>query len=413
MKLGNWSPGSRGVFANKEFRWFWLAGVVSFVGSWLYRVASAWLMLELTGSALWVAMMAGSVTFPVLIFAPLGGALADLRERRVVLLAAQGVMAAAAGAVALLWYLQVLTPLLLLLVGLALGVGLAVSNPAWLALISDLVAEDQIADAVALNAAGFNVSRAIGPAIGGLLVAAFGPGLPFTLNAISFAAVIVVLAWMKLEPSEPNSSGVITAIVEGIRFVRDTTHMAVFLYVAAAMAFSTAFLQALLPKLSADHLHGDAGTFGVLLGAMGVGALLGALIRKTGESKMGYAFIPVGLLGFAAAAGVVGVTTSITLALVAMIFTGVFWIWALSALLAATQLLAPRRVRGRVMSLFSLAFVGFIPLGSVASGAVAEVIGEPATYVAFSTLTALVGIFALAQRLPTPSMLATRRAPTL
>ena len=177
-----------------HFRALWTAAVFSNVGSFLHAVAASWAMLELTGSPLWVGLMAASATLPLLFLALPAGAIADLVDRRKVLLIAQSIMGAAAVAMAVTWYLDVVGPGLLLGLGLVLGVGLALNQPSWQAMVPDLVPRGMVADAVALNSVAFNVARAVGPALGGLIVAVSGPGLAFAINAASFVGVIAVVA---------------------------------------------------------------------------------------------------------------------------------------------------------------------------------------------------------------------------
>jgi len=391
-----------GVLGISSFRHFWMAGIVSYVGSWMHRVAAAWLMLELTGSALWVALMAGSGTFPSLFLAPVGGALADLRDRKQVLMWSQGLQAAAALATAVAWYLDVLGPGLLLTLGLVMGLGVAISNPTWLAFISDLVPTTMLADAVALNAAGFNVSRAIGPALGGILVATVGAGVPFTVNAVSFTVVILVLAVLGADTWRGGAgTSIRRAIAEGVRFVRTTRPLPALLALSASFAFSTAFLQAILPNLIADELRRDADVYGLLLGAMGTGALLGAFGRKRTDRAFRGRFLPISVAGFAAMGAVVGASRVLPLTTLAMTFAGVFWVFVLSTLLARIQLLSPSGVRGRVMSLFSVAFLGFVPLGALTAGALGDAVGLTPTFLLLSGLVGLVAV--LAATIPPPT----------
>ena len=255
------------------FRSLWLASVASNVGSFVQTVAASWLMQELTGSPLWVSAMAASGTLPLLFLALPAGALADILDRRKVMLVSQVVMGIAATAMAALAFLELLNPPLLLGLGLLLGVGVAFNLPAWQAMVPDLVPRELVANAVALNSVAFNVARAVGPAIGGLLVAAAGAGWAFLINSLSFLAVIIAVARLHWsEPAEPEVSSVASAIGLGVRFARFTPPFRRLLAVAALFALTSGVVQSLLATLTEESLDAGAFAYGALLGAMGAGA---------------------------------------------------------------------------------------------------------------------------------------------
>ncbi len=377
----------------RHFRALWTASVFSNVGSFLQTVAAAWAMLELTGSALWVGLMAASSTLPLLFLALPAGALADLVDRRRILLISQSVMGAAAVTMAVVWYLDVVNPGILLALGLVLGVGLALNMPAWQAMVPDLVPRGLIADAVALNSVAFNVARAVGPALGGIIVATSGPGLAFALNAISFVGVIAVV--FTFRPSSPGDLGdesVGGAIAIGIRYARYTPPFRRLLTIAAGFAVTSAVVQSLLPNVTADALDSGASTYGYLLGAMGVGALIGAFSRRIGLEHLGAALVPVSMTAFGVAGIVVGASRSIAVTGVALLAAGTFWVWALATLNATVQLMTPDWVRGRAMSLYTLAFVGILPLGSIVGGALGDVIGAAESVMTMSIGTVMLGL---------------------
>ena len=272
----------------KHFRALWTAAVFSNVGTFLHAVAASWAMLELTGSPLWVGLMAASSTLPLLFLALPAGAIADLADRRRILLVAQSIMGAAAVAMAVVWYLDIISPGLLLALGLALGVGLALNQPAWQAMVPDLVPRGMVADAVALNSVAFNVARAVGPALGGLIVATSGPGLAFALNAVSFLGVIaVVFTFRPASPGDLGNESIGSAMAVGLRYARYTPPFRKLLSIAAGFAITSAVVQSLLPNLTRSALSAGATTYGFLLGAMGVGALIGAFTRRYGLDRLG------------------------------------------------------------------------------------------------------------------------------
>jgi MFS family permease len=394
-------PGATAPLRIARFRTLWLASVFSNVGQFLQAVAAAWLMLELTGSPLWVGLMVASPTLPLLFFALPAGALADLVDRRHIMIASQALQAVAALAMALLWFTGLLTPALLLAMGLLLGVGMAFTMPAWQAMVPDLVPRGLVAGAVALNSAGFNVARAVGPALGGLIVATAGPGAAFTLNAVSYLAVMVAIASFRggtwHDDVEPSLSA---AIATGLRYVRFTASYRWLLLVAALFALTSAAVQALLPSMTQDAMGGGATLYGALLGAMGVGALAGAFTRPRVSRWLRGRLVPVGVTLFGVCGITLGVSRLLPLTLVALTGAGAAWVWTLATLNATTQMLTPAWVRGRTMSVYMLAFLGLLPIGSILAGAAGDLLGAPLAVVISSVGVVALGLSAL--RLPLP-----------
>ncbi len=377
----------------RHFRALWTASVFSNIGTFLHAVAASWAMLELTGSPLWVGLMAASSTLPLLFLALPAGAMADLVDRRRILLIAQSVMGVAAVAMAVFWYLDIISPGLLLGLGLVLGAGLALNQPAWQAMVPDLVPRGMVADAVALNSVAFNVARAVGPALGGVIVATSGPGLAFALNAVSFLGVIVVVwTFRPATASALGSEPVGSAIAVGLRYARHTPPFRKLLGIAAGFAVTSAVVQSLLPNLTADALDSNATTYGFLLGAMGVGALIGAFTRRYGLDRLSGAMVPVSIAMFGVAGIITGVSRLIPLTAAALVLAGVCWVWSLATLNATVQLMSPQWVRGRAMSLYSLAFVGFLPIGSIIGGGLGNVIGAAESIAVMSVGTVILGL---------------------
>lgn len=375
-----------------KFRALWLASVVSNLGSFLQAVAAGWLMLELTGSPLWVAAMSASSTLPLLFIALYAGALADVIDRRKLLLFAQGLMGLAAAAMTVLHSLDQLTAGVLLALGLLLGIGLAFNLPAWQALVPDLVPRGMVASAVALNSVAFNVARAVGPALGGLIVAVWGPQVAFGINALSYIGVIVVIASFADASRVVEPGGIASAVATGLRFARYTPVFRLLLLVAAGFAVTSAVVQAVLPNLARDELGGSSVLYGILLGAMGVGALIGAATRPGATRRLDDRMIATSISGFGLAGIVLGISPIPILSMVAIAFAGLFWVWSLSTLNATVQLLSPAWVRGRAMSLYMLAFTGVLPLGALLAGAIASATSTPVAIVGLSAGAVLLGV---------------------
>ncbi len=259
-----------------------------------------------------------------------------------------------------------------------------------------------VASAVALNSVAFNVARAVGPALGGIVVAVWGPGVAFATNAVSFVAVMAVIARFggTFRTNEPNTiSG---AMAGGIRYARYTPAFRLLLFVAAGFAVTSAVQQAVLPNFTRDVLGGGAAMYGILLGAMGLGALGGAFTRAPITAKLAGRTVPMSMVAFGFSGVLMAAAPNAALAAVAMALSGVFWVWTLSTLNATVQLLAPAWVRGRAMSLYMLAFTGILPLGSIIAGAIADLGGTPAAIAILSVVGIMFG--GVAARLPLPSL---------
>ena len=403
---------SLAILRIRDFRVLWTATMLSFLGTWLQRVASAWLMLELTGSALWVGLMAAASTLPVLLLGLLGGAFADLFDRRRVLLGAQTVSGVVAMAMAVLWFLDLLTPGILFSLGVGMGVGTALGNPAWLAFVSDLVPPRMLADAVALNAASFSASRAIGPAIGGVMVALYGPGVPFLLNSLSYFGVVVALSLLRTTGWQGRrDAGVGTAITAGLRVAWHSPVIRRLLGLAVAFALSTAVVQAVLPNLTSDELGEGSRVYGIFLAAMGIGAVLAMAPRRRVSARLGRLLLPLAMGSFGVAGILVGLSSSVVLTTVVMTFAGVFWIWVITNVSSTIQLAVPPDIRGRIMSIWTMAFVGCVSIGSIVAGALADAIGIREAIVWLSAGTVVVGVTAVFLVVPTLEEVAGAEAP--
>lgn len=388
----------------RRFRTLWVASIFSNVGSFLQAVAASWLMLELTGSPTWVGLMAASATLPLLFLALAAGAIADMFDRRRVLVAAQTVMGASAAAMAVLSLMDRITPGILLGLGLLLGVGLAFNLPAWQATVPDLVPRGMVASAVALNSVAFNVARVVGPALGGLLIVVAGPEAAFALNALSYLGVITVLvALARVMPTpDREETSMVNAIALGVRFARFTPAFRKVLALAAMFAMTSAVVQSILPNRT-EELDGGAGAYGLLLGAMGLGALAGGFSRQAIANRLGKSSLPITVGVFGLAGTALGLATSMPIAVVALLVAGAAWVWTLATLNATAQLMSPEWVRGRAMSLYTLSFVGVLPLGSILAGWIAENIGADGANIVLGLGAVVVG-FAIAPLLGIPAL---------
>ncbi|MEX1124449.1 MAG: MFS transporter [Acidimicrobiia bacterium] len=384
-----------------SFRTLWIASLLSAIGSFIQSVAGSWLMFEMTRSNTWVGLMVASSTLPLLFFALAAGALADMFDRTKLMLTAQVIMGASALAMTIFTANDSITPGLLLGLGLVLGTGVALNLPTWQAMLPDLVPRMMIPSAVALQSAGFNVARAVGPAIGGALIATFGPAIGFGINAVTYAAVIVALLLVgkTLSTQERDTTSFGTAVSLGVRYARFTPVFRRLLLLVSLFAITSAVVQAVLPGHT-ETLGGDAGALGLLLGAMGAGALLGAFVRQRFVGRLGRR-APMATITLFGLSGIgVGLAPSIAWASVFMFVSGAFWVLTLTNLNATAQLMAPQWIRGRAMSLYSLAFGGILPLGAILGGIVADAVGTGAAMVVLSIGTVALGLAAPAFNIP-------------
>jgi len=384
------------------YRAVWLGALLSNIGSFFQTVAAAWLMKELTNSsATWVGLMLASNLLPLLFLALISGVVADTVDRTKVMLVAQSLMGSSAAAMAILTAMDLITPGLLLGLGLVMGVGVAFNLPAWQALVPDLVPRGMVASAVALNSAGFNVARAIGPALGGVIIATAGPQLGFGLNAISYLVVIAVIAVVgsRLRLTAREHTSMTNAIAQSIRYARFTPAFRRLLTLVALFAISSAAVQATLPNRTSE-LGGSETTYGILLGFMGAGALVGALVRPRLVAKLGARSVPTTIVMFGVAGVAVGLAPSTPLAALGMLVAGASWVLTLTTVNAGSQLMAPEWIRGRAMSLYTLAFSGIYPIGAIMSGALADTIGAGAAMVSLSGAAIVLGLLAPRFRIP-------------
>jgi MFS family permease len=383
-----------------RFRRLWLAIMIFNVGHLVLVVASSWLILEITGSPLWVSAMVGAPTLPLLFLALPSGAAADLLDRRILLLVASLVMAVAAVGMAVMSGLGAASPAAFVGLGLLLGVGVAIFNPAWQAIVPALVPQSLLPGAIALNSASGGIATALGPALGGLAVATLGSGWSFVLAAVGYFTIFgTVMSARGLEwENEKDSMGV--AIATGIRYLRFSDGYLRLLLLGCLFGFWSAALRAMLPNVTSDALGGSADLYGVLLGAFGAGAIVGGLSRSTGVRLFGDRIVPASIMLFGAAGILVGAIPTVWVVLVCVAVAGLLWTWILATLNSIFQMLTPDWVRGRTMSAFILSIFGFLPLGAVAAGQVGEAIGAAASLVAFSGGVMLTGIIAFRMRLP-------------
>lgn len=370
--------GALAPFRHRVFRDVWLASTLSNLGGMIQAVGAAWLMLSLTQSAHMVALVQASVALPVMLFSLAAGAMADNFDRRHVLLAAQVSMLVVSIALAVFAWSGLLTPWTLLVLTFLLGCGSAFNTPAWQASVGDMVPRAELPGAVALNSMGFNIARSVGPALGGFIVARAGAAVAFACNALSYLALIVVLArWRPETPARVLPREALgTAMAAGLRYVALSPAIRTVLLRSALFGLGASSLMALMPVVANTLIAGGPLSYGLLLGAFGLGAIGGAIasarLRSTLSTER---IVRVACVGFAAAAATAALSAELYATMLALVLAGATWVLALSTFNVAVQLSAPRWVVARTLSLYQMAAFGGIAAGAALWGAVAEVQG--------------------------------------
>ena len=371
---GAWSP-----FRFRTFSVLWGAALVSNIGSWMHDMAAGWLMTTLAPAPLMVALVQAATTMPVFLLALPAGTLADRVDKRHLLLLVQTAMLVLAAILGLLVLRGLVTQRLLLAVTFGLGACTAILSPVWQSILPRLVPREQLQPAVALQAVGVNISRAIGPALGGAIIVAFGLAWPFFFNAASFIGVIAALLWWRSDgdpPRQTPAGGFMHAMFEGLR------HAGINRALRNALARSALFYLfgsaywALLPLIARVQLAGDARLFGVLVGFIGAGAVGGAVFLPRLRGRVGLdGVVRAGTIGTALAMSGYALLHVPALGMLASLLAGASWIASLSSLNFAAQLAVSDSLRARGMALYTSVFYGCLAFGSIIWGQAAAHLG--------------------------------------
>lgn len=390
------------------FRAIWLATMASNFGGLIQMVGAAWLMTELAASADMVALVQASNTLPIAVFSLLSGAIADSFSRRNVMLLAQCIMLVTATSLAVFGWLGLLTPWTLLALTFLIGSGMALNNPSWQASVGDMVDREDIASAVTLNSMGFNLSRSVGPAIGGAIVAAAGAAAAFTVNAVSYLGLIFVL--LRWKPALPENrlprESIGNAILTGLRYLIMSPNIETVMLRSAVFGLAASAVMALMPLIARDLLGRGPQTFGFMLGFFGLGAVVMALSSARLRAHFPNEILArIAFCGFAACGLVAALSPYRTLTFIAMIVGGASWVMALSLFNTTVQLSTPRWVVGRLLSLYQMATFAGLALGSWIWGLVAEAYGPSAALVSASAVLVAGAALGLVLPLPAPPRL--------
>ena len=369
-------------FHHTAFAVLWTATVIGNTGTYMRDVASAWLVADLSASPSAVGLIQAAGTLPIFLLALPAGVLADILDRRKLLMAMQVVLLAVSLALTLLAWRGLITVELLIGLTLVGGTAAAIAGPAWQSMVPDLVPRSQLRNAIALNSVGINVSRSIGPAIGGILLGAFGAAIAYAADLATYLFVIGALLWWQSPRAEGSHipEHFFGAFRAGLRYARSSRKLHVVLLRAGIYFIFASATWALLPLVAKDLLGGGASFFGLLLGAVGAGAIGGATILPRLRNRLDSDAI---LLGSAIlSAGVMVVLTFAPpqwMAFLCLFLLGSAWIAALTVLNGVAQAVLPNWVRGRALAVYLTVFNGAMTVGSIAWGITAEALGLTTT----------------------------------
>src|SRR5271169_4276741 len=401
------SPRSRFATAvralrHRNFQLFFAGQLISLVGTWMQTVAQGWLVYRLTGSTLLLGTVGFVSQIPVFLIAPIGGIVADRSKRHRVVIATQAAAMVLAFILAVLTLTHRIQVWQIMVLAAGLGVVNAFDIPARQAFLMDMVGREDLMNAIALNSSMFNGARILGPAVAGIVVAWVGEGWCFFANAISYIAVIAGLLMMKIKhPANlANRGSAIEHIAEGFRFVLDKAPIRAILLLLGLVSLVGMPYSVLMPVFASQILHGGARELGMLMGATGVGALLGALSLAARVEVKGLGRV-IGLCaaGFGASLILFAFSRLFWLSMILLIPVGFSMMVQMASSNTLLQSMVPDQLRGRVISVYSMMFMGMAPFGAFFAGAIANRIGAPWT-VAVGGVACIAGAVAFGLNLP-------------
>ena len=378
VSTGTWAP-----LANRVYRALWLAQLGSSVGTWMQTVGAQWLLVSRPHASTLVPLVQTASLLPVMLLSLPAGVLADVIDRRRLLIAVQAAMGAAAAVLALVTAAGLTTPVVLLALTFLLGCGQALIGPAWQAVQPELVPKEQIPAAAALGSLAVNLARAVGPALAGALVALTGAAAVFGVNALSFLLIVgALVAWRRPPDQEGRGEHAIAALRAGTRYVRNAPAVTRLMVRAAIFVVPGSALWALLPVVAHSTLHLDSGGYGGLLAALGVGAVIGAVTLSPLRRRFSANQVLAGAgLIFGLGTLSLALVADVAVTAVALVVSGLAWLAALSTLNASLQLTLPGWVRARGLAGYLLIFQGGQALGAFLWGLLAGAVGTRWTLV--------------------------------
>ncbi len=379
-----------------NYRLFFAGQIFSLVGTWMQTMAQAWLVYQLTYSSVWLGIIGFLNTIPMLLFAMYGGSIADRFSKHKIILITQSLSLVQAIVLSLLVLFDMATVEIVAVLAFTLGTINAFDVPARQTFVFELVGKENLPNAIALNSAAFNAARIIGPAIGGVLIAAVGVGWCFFINALSFLSVIIVLLKLTIAPKvidQKETTSVFQSLKESIRYVRsDISLIALLTLVAVITVFGWSYT-ILLPIYADKVLQIGAVGLGNLMMSFGIGAFISAIFVASAESKIRPSkFIYGGILLFVIGISLFALSTNVAVSLYSLVFVGMGLIMFIATANASIQRSAPDAMRGRVMGLYLLIFQGLAPFGQLGMGWLANEIGVRGAVLCGAAICGITGI---------------------
>ncbi|MDD5247589.1 MAG: MFS transporter [Rhodocyclaceae bacterium] len=388
------------ALASRNYRLYFIGQLVSLAGTWMQQIAMSWLAYRLSNSALVLGMVAFAGQIPILLFGSFMGVVTDRFNRRRILLATQSLAMVQATLLALLTWQGWISPAWLIGMALLMGCINALDVPARQSFVVELVERKaDLPNAIALNSFLMNAARFVGPALAGFAVAAVGEAVCFVINALSYLAVLAALRAIDSRPRPPHAGPALHALREGFRYALGHRDIRTFLLLVAIVSFLVTPYAVMMPLFAREILGGDARTFGLLIGSAGAGSLMASLyLASRAETAQLPARIAAAVMAAGCALALFAVNRHMLLAFPVVMVLGFAVIVAVAGSNTLIQTLVEDVYRGRVMALFSMAFLGVAPLGSLAVGSLAQRVGVPHTLLACGLASALAG-FAVRRRL--------------
>lgn len=398
-------PSTLSPLSHRLYAALLMASFASNLGNAIQSVGASWLMTSIAPAADMVALVQTATSLPIMLFALVAGAVADLFDRRVVMLVAQIGMASASLLLAGLSFAGLVTPWTLLALTFLLGSGVALFNPSMQVTVGDVVPRAELAGAVSLNILGFNVARSLGPAIGGGIVAIGGSTAAFVTNAFSYFAAIIILAFWRRPPAAPRANTaprrIFPAVVEGLRYVRAAPPIRIILIRATIFTLAGSAAWGLMPLVARDLVGGGPSAFGLLLSGLGVGAVIGALMSTAVRHRYSNeAIIRAAGIVFGTGCLIVAARPGLAISFAALVIGGAGWVQALSGFSVAGQIWSPRWIVGRVAATINAVVFGGLAIGSWLWGHVAETIGLAPAIATSGALMVLLPLIGVALPLP-------------
>src|SRR5215207_8615902 len=385
------------------FRRIWLASLVSNLGILIQGVGAAWAMTQMTTSADKVALVQTALMLPIMLISMPAGAIADMHDRRIVALVSLSIALVGATTLTVLEWFHLATPNVLLALCFVVGSGMALFGPAWQASVSEQVPAETLPQAVALNGISYNIARSFGPAIGGIVVATSGAVAAFAVNAVLYLPLMAVLfLWNRThEPSRLPRERLNRAMVSGVRYITNSPSIKIVLTRTLVTGIIGGSVSALMPLIARDLLHGGAQMYGIMLGAFGMGAVIGALnIGEVRKRLSGEAAIRACTLSLAGAIVAIALSKEPVLTAAALVVAGAVWMLAVALFNIGVQLSAPRWVAGRSLAAFQAAIAGGIAIGSWGWGHLTDIAGVEIALLVSAGLMLLSPLLGIWLRMP-------------